>query len=76
MGSPGTTVPPIVEYVVVLFDRETGSIAAFLDGNVITGLRTAATSALAPPRGLHCSLGLAPLVGSDVIAASATVRRG
>jgi alanine dehydrogenase len=47
MGSPGTTVPPIVEYVIVLFDRETGSIAAFLDGNVITGLRTAATSALA-----------------------------
>ena len=47
MGSPGTTTPPRVEYVIVLFDRQTGSIAAFLDGNVITGLRTAATSAVA-----------------------------
>ena len=50
MGSPGTTTPPRVEYVIVLFDRQTGSIAAFLDGNVITGLRTAATSAVALDR--------------------------
>jgi alanine dehydrogenase len=50
MGSPGTTSPPRVEYVIVLFDRQTGSIAAFLDGNVITGLRTAATSAVALDR--------------------------
>ena len=50
MGSPGTTTPPRVEYVIVLFDRETGTIAAFLDGNVITGLRTAATSAVALDR--------------------------
>jgi ornithine cyclodeaminase/alanine dehydrogenase-like protein (mu-crystallin family) len=50
MGSPGTTTPPRVEYVIVLFDRQTGSIAAFLDGNIITGLRTAATSAVALDR--------------------------
>ncbi len=50
MGSPGTTTPPRVAYVIVLFDRQTGSIAAFLDGNVITGLRTAATSAVALDR--------------------------
>jgi ornithine cyclodeaminase/alanine dehydrogenase-like protein (mu-crystallin family) len=47
MGSAGTTVPPRVEYVIVLFDRESDGIAALLDGNAITGLRTAATSALA-----------------------------
>src|SRR4051794_40627685 len=61
MGSPGSTTPPRVEYVIVLFDKETGSIAAFLDGNVITGLRTAATSAvaldrLAPRRPLHVAV--------------------
>jgi ornithine cyclodeaminase/alanine dehydrogenase-like protein (mu-crystallin family) len=50
MGSAGSTTPPRVEYVIVLFDRQTGSIAAFLDGNVITGLRTAATSAVALDR--------------------------
>lgn len=43
-----------VEYVIVLFDRETSRIAAFVDGNAVTGYRTAATSAaaldrLAPP---------------------------
>jgi len=45
---------PAVEYVIVLFDRSNSRIAAFLDANVITGFRTAATSAaaldrLAPP---------------------------
>lgn len=50
MGSSGTTKPLLVEYVIVLFDRETGRIAAFLDGNVVTGLRTAATTAVAVDR--------------------------
>lgn len=39
-----------VEYVVVLFDRETSRIAAFLDANQLTGFRTAATSAAALDR--------------------------
>jgi len=61
MGSPGSTTPPRVEYVIVLFDRQTGSIAAFVDGNVVTGLRTAATSAvaldrLAPQQPLHVAV--------------------
>jgi alanine dehydrogenase len=43
-----------VGYVIVLFDREAGEIAALVDGKFITGCRTAATSAaaldrLAPP---------------------------
>lgn len=36
-----------IEYVIALFDRESGRIAAFLDANNITAFRTAATSALA-----------------------------
>lgn len=39
-----------VEYVIVLFDRETSAIAGFLDANLITGFRTAATSAAALDR--------------------------
>jgi ornithine cyclodeaminase/alanine dehydrogenase len=43
-----------LEYVVVLFDATTGSLAAIVDGNLVTAYRTAATSAaaldrLAPP---------------------------
>lgn len=41
---------PAVEYVIVLFDRETSAIAGFLDANLITGFRTAATSAAALDR--------------------------
>jgi ornithine cyclodeaminase/alanine dehydrogenase-like protein (mu-crystallin family) len=36
-----------VSYLVALFDRETAELVALLDGNHITGVRTAATSALA-----------------------------
>ena len=46
MGSPA----PGVEYVIVLFDQETSRIAAFVDGNLVTGFRTAATSAAALDR--------------------------
>lgn len=41
---------PTVEYVIVLFDRETSRIAAFVDANSLTGFRTAATSAAALDR--------------------------
>jgi ornithine cyclodeaminase/alanine dehydrogenase-like protein (mu-crystallin family) len=36
-----------IEYVIVLFDRESSRIAAFVDANVVTAFRTAATSATA-----------------------------
>lgn len=39
-----------LEYVVVLFDATTGSLAAILDGNLVTAYRTAATSAAAVDR--------------------------
>ncbi len=39
-----------VEYVIVLFDRETSRIAAFVDANLVTAYRTAATSAAAIDR--------------------------
>jgi ornithine cyclodeaminase/alanine dehydrogenase len=42
--------PPGIEYVIVLFDRTTNRIAAFVDGNLVTGFRTAATSAAALDR--------------------------
>lgn len=38
---------PAVEYVIVLFDRLTSRIAAFVDGAQVTAFRTAATSAAA-----------------------------
>jgi ornithine cyclodeaminase/alanine dehydrogenase len=41
---------PGVEYVIVLWDRETSRITAFVDGNQVTAFRTAATSALALDR--------------------------
>jgi alanine dehydrogenase len=41
---------PGVEYVIVLWDRETSRIAAFVDGNQVTAYRTAATSAVALDR--------------------------
>lgn len=37
----------VVDYVIVLFERASGRIAGFLDANLITGYRTAATSAAA-----------------------------
>lgn len=39
-----------VEYVIVLFDQQTSRIAGFVDGNLVTGFRTAATSASALDR--------------------------
>ena len=50
MGMAVTAPSPGVEYVIVLFDRHTSRIAAFIDGNLVTGFRTAATSAAALDR--------------------------
>jgi alanine dehydrogenase len=36
-----------VSYLIALFDQETAELVALLDGNTVTGYRTAATSALA-----------------------------
>jgi ornithine cyclodeaminase/alanine dehydrogenase len=47
MGMTTVAPSPVVEYVIVLFDRETSRIAAFVDGNEVTAYRTAATSAAA-----------------------------
>lgn len=47
MGSNMEVQPMTVEYVIVLFDRYTSRIAGFVDGNLVTGYRTAATSAAA-----------------------------
>lgn len=47
MGASFAPTGRVVEYVIVLFARETGRIAGFLDANLITGYRTAATSAAA-----------------------------
>jgi ornithine cyclodeaminase/alanine dehydrogenase-like protein (mu-crystallin family) len=50
MGSNMGDAPPGIEYVIVLFDRTTNRIAAFIDANLVTGFRTAATSAAALDR--------------------------
>lgn len=47
-----------VSYLISLFDKETADLVALVDGNRVTGLRTAATSAVAtevlvPPRALR-----------------------
>src|SRR5262249_35802694 len=47
MGMAVGASAPGVEYVIVLFDGHTSRIAAFVDGNLVTGYRTAATSAAA-----------------------------
>lgn len=47
MGTGVQGVASGIDYVIVLFDRETSQIAAFLDAASITAFRTAATSALA-----------------------------
>ncbi|MDQ1120464.1 MULTISPECIES: ornithine cyclodeaminase family protein [Pseudoxanthomonas] len=50
MGMATGAPTPGVEYVIVLFDRQTSRIAGFVDANSVTGLRTAATSATALDR--------------------------
>lgn len=50
MGAAMDCARPSVEYVIVLFDRETSRLAGFVDGALVTGFRTAATSAAALDR--------------------------
>jgi len=50
MGMAVAAASPGVEYVIVLFDRHTSRIAAFVDGNLVTAFRTASTSAAALDR--------------------------
>lgn len=50
MGMSTTAPSPGVEYVVVLYDRETSRIAALVDAHHVTAYRTAATSAAALDR--------------------------
>jgi ornithine cyclodeaminase/alanine dehydrogenase len=50
MGVATASAEPGAEYVIVLFDRETSEIAAFVDGHRVTAYRTAATSAVAVDR--------------------------
>jgi ornithine cyclodeaminase/alanine dehydrogenase len=47
MGMASEATGAGVEYVIVLFDRRTSRIAAFVDAEKVTGYRTAATSAAA-----------------------------
>lgn len=61
MGMSTTASSPGVQYVVVLYDRETSRIAGLVDGNHVTAYRTAATSAaaldrLAPPGSIRLAV--------------------
>jgi len=61
MGMSTTAPSPGVQYVVVLYDRETSRIAGFVDGNLVTAYRTASTSAaaldrLAPPGSIRLAV--------------------
>ncbi|CAM2175493.1 hypothetical protein [Burkholderia orbicola] len=40
MGAAIAAEVPSVDYVIVLFDRETSRIAAFVDAKLVTGYRT------------------------------------
>jgi alanine dehydrogenase len=50
MGMATAAPVPGAEYVIVLYDRQTSRIAAFVDGHRVTAYRTAATSAAALER--------------------------
>lgn len=50
MGIDGAASTAGLEYVIVLFNRETSRIAGFVDAHLVTGFRTAATSAAALDR--------------------------
>jgi ornithine cyclodeaminase/alanine dehydrogenase len=50
MGGAFRAPKPGMEYVIVMFDRQTSRIGAILDGNLVTAYRTAATSAAALDR--------------------------
>lgn len=72
MGMSNTAPQPGVEYVIVLFDRETSRIAAFVDGNLVTGYRTAATSAAGLDRLARSGPARLAVLGSGLEAAMHT----
>jgi alanine dehydrogenase len=72
MGMSNAAPQPGVEYVIVLFDRQTSRIAAFVDGNLVTGYRTAATSAAALDRMARPGPARLAVLGSGLEAAMHT----
>lgn len=69
MGMAMGAAIPGAEYVIVLFDRQTSRIAAFIDGNLVTGLRTAATTAAALDRLAPAGPACLAVLGSGLEAA-------
>jgi ornithine cyclodeaminase/alanine dehydrogenase len=59
-----------LEYVIVLIEQDTGEIAGFLDANLITAYRTAATSAVAVDLLANPDAGVLGLLGSGAEAQS------
>lgn len=66
MGMATDARQPGVEYVIVLYDRETSRIAGFVDGEKVTGYRTAATSAAALDRMAPANPGKLAVLGSGL----------
>lgn len=69
MGLSGDAPEPGVQYVIVLYDRQTSRIAAFVDAEKVTGYRTAATSAAALDRMAPQRPGRLAVLGSGLEAA-------
>ncbi|EQB03828.1 hypothetical protein L288_14610 [Sphingobium quisquiliarum P25] len=69
MGMSATAPAPGAEYVIVLFDRETSRIAAFVDANMVTAYRTAATTAAALDRIAPAKVDRLAVLGSGLEAA-------
>lgn len=66
MGMATDAPQPGVEYVIVLYDRQTSRIAAFVDGEKVTAYRTAATSAAALDRMAPAAPGRLAVLGSGL----------
>ena len=80
MGMATAAAEPGAEYVIVLYDRETSRIAAFVDGHRVTAYRTAATSAmaldrLAPPESIRLGVLGSGLEATMHVRAFTAVRR-
>jgi ornithine cyclodeaminase/alanine dehydrogenase len=79
MGMSTTAPSPGVQYVVVLYDRETSRIAGLVDGNHVTAYRTASTSAaaldrLAPPGSIRLAVLGSGLEASMHVRAFSSIR--
>src|SRR5204862_3973396 len=80
MGMSSAAAEPGAEYVIVLYDRETSRIAAFVDGHRVTAYRTAAASAmaldrLAPPESIRLGVLGSGLEATMHVRAFTAVRR-